>query len=158
MEAGDIIFMAERAGDPLVLRFGGGDYLRLIRIGAKFTVEIVDGQSAMGYSPEGGIANLMPPLPLDKFMLVWDWDDMTRPIGEEGIFDFATFMTARLPNNDNSNFDGDPTGMSSRYGIRIARYRAVAEGLKTIHLFEEAEAVMLRAGSGPPEEGAGSLD
>jgi hypothetical protein len=83
---------------------------------------------------------------------------MTRPIGKEGIFDFATFMTARLPNNDNSNFDGGPTGMSNRYGTRIARYRAVAEALKTIHLVEEAEAVMLRAGAGPLEEEAESLD
>jgi hypothetical protein len=54
------------------------------------------------YLLKGGIASLLPPLPLGRFTLVWDWDDMTRPIGEEGIFDFATFMTARLPNNDNN--------------------------------------------------------
>jgi len=67
-------------------------------------------------------------------------------------------MTARLPNNDNSNLGGGAAGMPSRYGTKVARYRAAAEALKSIHMFEEAEAVMLRAGSDPPEGGAGSLD
>jgi len=62
IEVGDICLPAGgklEASHPTVLR---GNHFRLIRLRANFTAEIVDGRLAMGcYSPEGGIAGLLPP-------------------------------------------------------------------------------------------------